>query len=82
MFNKIILTITIGVMLSGCFMAPMAFIGPVSSGFSTASIIQSGVSSVENYIVYGLALYFVLIIDPAISLLFSSSLNINLVFTS
>lgn len=51
MFNKIILTITIGVMLSGCFMAPMAFIGPVSSGFSTASIIQSGVSSGANYIV-------------------------------
>ena len=37
-------------------------------------------NSTENYIVYGLALYFVLIIDPAISLLFSSSLNIKLLY--
>ena len=51
MFKKIILTTAIGITLSGCFMAPMAFIGPVSSGFSTASIIQSGISSGASYVV-------------------------------
>ena len=37
--------------LSGCFMAPMALIGPAASGFSTASLIQSGVSTTANYVV-------------------------------
>ena len=32
-------------------MVPMAFIGPASSGFTTASIIQSGVSTGANYVV-------------------------------
>ena len=40
-----------GVTLSGCFMAPLAFIGPAASGFSTASLVQSGLSSGVNYIV-------------------------------
>ena len=42
---------TIGVALSGCFMAPLALIGPATSGFSTASIIQAGVSSGASYMV-------------------------------
>ena len=41
----------LGVMLSGCFMAPLALIGPATSGFSTASIIQSGVTTTVNYLV-------------------------------
>ena len=40
-----------GVTLSGCFMAPLALIGPATSGFSTASIIQAGVSSGASYMV-------------------------------
>ena len=51
MFKKLLLLTTLGVMLSGCFVAPMAFIGPAASGFSTASIIQSGVTSTANYMV-------------------------------
>ena len=38
-------------LLSGCFMVPMAFIGPATSGFTTASMIQSGVSTGANYMV-------------------------------
>ena len=30
-------------------MAPMAFIGPATSGFSTASLVQTGVTSTANY---------------------------------
>ena len=32
-------------------MVPMAFVGPAASGFSTASIIQSGVTTGANYMV-------------------------------
>ena len=46
----LVLTIT-GLMLSGCFMAPLALIGPAASGFSTASIIQSGVTTGASYMV-------------------------------
>ena len=41
----------LGTTLSGCFMAPMAFIGPAASGFSTASIVQSGITTSANYMV-------------------------------
>tara|TARA_B100000686_G_C16740113_1_gene946059 strand:+ start:512 stop:766 length:255 start_codon:yes stop_codon:yes gene_type:complete len=40
-----------GLILSGCFVAPIALIGPATSGFSTASIIQAGVSSGANFMV-------------------------------
>ena len=51
MLKRLLIIISIGVTLSGCFMAPLALIGPVTSGFSTASLIQSGVTSGSNYIV-------------------------------
>ena len=51
MIKRLLLIATLGVMLNGCFMAPLAFIGPVTSGFSTASIIQAGGSSGANYMV-------------------------------
>ena len=51
MLKRLFLIVALGVATSGCFMAPIAFIGPVTSGFSTASIIQSGISSGANYMV-------------------------------
>ena len=51
MIKKLILIATVGVTLSGCFMAPIAFLGPAASGFSTASIIQSSVTTGANYMV-------------------------------
>ena len=51
MIKKLFLIATLGVAVSGCFMAPLAFIGPATSGFSTASIIQSGISAGTNYMV-------------------------------
>ena len=38
-------------MLSGCFMLPMAFVGPAVSGFSTASIAQSAITTGASFIV-------------------------------
>ena len=51
MFKRLLALTTLGVLLSGCFMAPIALIGPVTSGFSTASLIQTGVSTTANYMV-------------------------------
>ena len=51
MIRRLLLIATLGVMLSGCFMVPMAFIGPAAGGFSTASIIQSGITTGANYMV-------------------------------
>ena len=51
MIKRLLLVVTLSVMVSGCFMAPLALIGPVTSGYSTASIIQAGVSTGANYMV-------------------------------
>ena len=51
MIKRLLLIATLGVALTGCFMAPLALIGPVSSGFSTASLIQTGVTTGANYVV-------------------------------
>jgi len=51
MLKRLFLIITIGVTLSGCFMAPMALIGPAASGFTTASIVQSGITTGAGYLV-------------------------------
>ena len=51
MIKKLLLITVLGVTLSGCFMAPLALIGPATSGFTTASLIQSGVTTGANYIV-------------------------------
>ena len=51
MLKRLFLICGIGVLLSGCFMAPMALIGPAASGFSTASIIQSGITTGAGYVV-------------------------------
>jgi len=51
MIKRLLVITALGVTLSGCFMAPLALLGPVTSGFSTASLIQSGVTSGANYVV-------------------------------
>ena len=51
MIRRLLLLTTLGVMLSGCYMVPLAFIGPASSGFTTASIIQSSATTAANFMV-------------------------------
>ena len=46
MISRLLALATLGALLSGCYMVPMAFIGPAASGFSTASIMQAGVGIV------------------------------------
>ena len=51
MIKTLLVLTTLGVMISGCFMVPLAFIGPAASGFSTASIAQSAISTGASYMV-------------------------------
>ena len=51
MIKRLFLLTTLGIMMSGCFMAPLALLGPATSGFSTASIIQSGITTTASYMV-------------------------------
>ncbi len=51
MIKRLLAIAFLGVMLSGCYMVPMAFVGPAVSGFSTASIMQAGVTSGANYMI-------------------------------
>ena len=51
MIKRLLLLTTLGIMLSGCFMVPMAFVGPAVSGFSTASIAQSAITTGASFIV-------------------------------
>ena len=51
MIKRLLLVAVLSITVSGCFMAPMALLGPAASGFSTASIIQSGVSTGASYMV-------------------------------
>jgi len=51
MIKRVLLITTMGMLLSGCFVAPIALIGPATSGFTTASIVQTGITSTANYMV-------------------------------
>ena len=51
MIQRLLVLTTLSVMLSGCFMVPMALVGPAVSGFSTASIAQSAVTTGASYMV-------------------------------
>ncbi len=51
MIKRLLLLATMGIMLSGCYMAPMALLGPATSGWTTASMVQSGVTTTASYMV-------------------------------
>ena len=51
MIKRLFLIAVLGVTVSGCFMAPLALIGPITSGYSTASLIQAGATTGANYMV-------------------------------
>ena len=51
MIRRLLLLTSLGVMLSGCYMVPMALIGPATSGFSTASLIKSLPTTAANYMI-------------------------------
>ena len=51
MIKRLLVLTTLSVLLSGCYMIPLALVGPVTSNFSTASIMQSSFSTTASYLV-------------------------------
>ena len=51
MKKRILLISVVGLLMSGCYMVPLAFIGPATSGFTTSSIMQSVVTQTANHMV-------------------------------
>ena len=51
MIKRLLVLTMLSVMLTGCFMVPMALIGPATSGFTTASLVQSGITTTVSYMV-------------------------------
>ena len=51
MVRRLLLICMGSILLTGCYMVPMALIGPASSGFSSASILQSGLTTGVDYLV-------------------------------
>ena len=49
--KRLLFITSLMVLLSGCYMVPMALLGPATSGFTTASLIQSGLSTTASYVV-------------------------------
>ena len=49
--KKTLIAMFLCMMLPGCYMIPMALVGPATSSFSTASIFQSAVTTTANQIV-------------------------------
>ena len=51
MVRRLLLLVILGVMTSGCFVAPLALIGPATSGFTTASLAKSGITSGIDFVI-------------------------------
>ena len=51
MKKRILLISVVGLLMSGCYMVPLALIGPATSGFTATSIMQAAVTSTANHMV-------------------------------
>ena len=51
MMKGIVLISILGLLVSGFYMVPLAFIGPATSGFTTTSIMQAAITTTANNMV-------------------------------
>ena len=51
MIKKLLLISTMGLFVSGCYMVPLALIGPATSGFTASSVMQAAISTTANHMV-------------------------------
>ena len=51
MIKKLLLVSAMGLFVSGCYMVPLALLGPATSGFTTSSLMQAAVSTTANHMV-------------------------------
>ena len=49
--KKLLLVSVMGLVVSGCYMVPLAFIGPATSGFTATSVMQAAISTTANHMV-------------------------------
>ena len=49
MIRKLLLLVILAITIQGCVVAPIALLGPAASGFSTASLVQTGITTGFNY---------------------------------
>ena len=51
MIKKLLLVSAMGLFVSGCYMVPLAFIGPATSGFTASSMMQAAISTTADHMV-------------------------------
>ena len=51
MIRRLVLISAMGLLVSGCYMVPLAFIGPATSGFTASSVMQAAITSTANHMV-------------------------------
>ena len=51
MIKRLLLVSAMGLFVSGCYMVPLAFIGPATSGFTASSVMQTAISTTANHMV-------------------------------
>ena len=51
MLKKLLLVSAMGLFVSGCYMVPLALIGPATSGFTASSVMQAAISTSANHMV-------------------------------
>ena len=51
MKKRILLISVVGLLMSGCYMVPLAFIGPATSGFTASSVVQAVISTTADHMV-------------------------------
>ena len=51
MIKRLLLVSAMGLFVSGCYMVPLALIGPATSGFTASSVMQAAVSTTANHMV-------------------------------
>ena len=49
--KRILLISIAGLLMSGCYMVPLAFIGPATSGFTATSMMQAAITTSANHMV-------------------------------
>ena len=49
--KRILLISVMGLLLSGCFMVPLALLGPATSGYTASSVMQAAITSTANHMV-------------------------------
>ena len=51
MIKRLLLVSAMGLIVSGCYMVPLALIGPATSGFTASSIMHAAITTTANHMV-------------------------------